>query len=60
MISQYTTGVNDWSGTDAVRPDLPVGGATGVSVAATYTPYFNSGIKVRLAVLRKTSMCAEL
>ena len=35
-MSTYTTGVNDFSGTHAVHPDLPVGGTTGVNVAASY------------------------
>lgn len=36
MSDQYTTGANDFSGTHATHPDLPVGATTAVDVAGTY------------------------
>ena len=36
MSTQYTSGANNFSGTRATHPDLPVGGTTGVDIAATY------------------------
>ena len=36
MSNQYTSGANNFSGTHATHPDLPVGGTTGVDIAATY------------------------
>ena len=36
MSNQYTSGANNATGTHATHPDLPVGGTTGVDIAATY------------------------
>ena len=36
MSNQYTSGANNFTGTHATHPDLPVSGTTAVDIAATY------------------------